>query len=89
MLLQDRLNLFGLDKLIESSAPPSPGGVERKEDVLVLSSRLGPGFSEDSVGAWSRFGQRLHRDEDQTHRDQKGGRFHSRSITPDGSSDKC
>jgi hypothetical protein len=41
VLLEDRLNLLGLDKLIESLAPSSPGGIEPEEDSLVLGRGLG------------------------------------------------
>jgi len=51
---EDRLDFFGLDKLIESAAPPSRGCVEAEEYSLVLSGGGGPGFGEDFFGGRNR-----------------------------------
>lgn len=51
VLLEDRLDLFGLDKLIESLAPPSPGGIESEKDRFVLGRGLGFSLGQDLVGA--------------------------------------
>jgi len=43
ILLNERLDFFGFDKLIESAAPPSPGSVEEQKDTLMSGSRVGLG----------------------------------------------
>src|SRR5206468_11317554 len=47
--LEDRLDFRGLDKLIESAAPPSPGRVEEEEDVFMSGGCVGSGLGEDGV----------------------------------------
>jgi len=46
MLGKDRLDCGSLDKPIEALAPPSPGGLEQQEDVLVLRGGLRPGAGQ-------------------------------------------
>lgn len=50
---EDWFDFFGLDKLIESAAPPSPGGVEEEKDVLVLGGRRSLRLGKNFVGARS------------------------------------
>jgi len=56
MALENRLDFFCLDKLIESVAPASPGSVEPEEDSLVVGGRRSAGLGEDFTGARSRRG---------------------------------
>jgi hypothetical protein len=55
MLGKDGLDCGSLDKPIETFAPPSPGGLEQQEDVLVLRSRLRFGAGEHLLSGRSAF----------------------------------
>jgi hypothetical protein len=47
ILFEDRLNFFGLDKLIEAAAPPSPGSVKPQKNILVRGTRRLLGLIEN------------------------------------------
>ena len=46
---EDRFDFAGLDKLIESFAPSSPGGIEGEENGFVIFGSLGSGFRQHFV----------------------------------------
>lgn len=49
--IEDGLDFFMLDKLIEPLAPPSPGGAEIDEDAFAVLGRLLAGFGQEVVRA--------------------------------------
>lgn len=51
MLFEDGLDFRGLDKLIESFAPSSPGGAENDEQVFLFGGGAGFRFGQKLVGA--------------------------------------
>ena len=80
MAFEDRLDFFGLDKLIEPPAPPSPGGVEEEEDILVVGGRCSLGLGENFVGSRSGHDSGGREDEEQAKQRQSFKRAHMRSI---------
>jgi hypothetical protein len=50
MLFQNRPDLLGLDKLIESSAPASPRRIENEKDSFVLLGGFGLGLGQHLFG---------------------------------------
>ena len=58
MFFNQRLNFLGLDKLIESAAPPSPGCVEKQEDILVPASCGGFGLRKNFISAGAAIAQK-------------------------------
>ena len=57
MLFQDGLDFLGLDKLIESIAPPSPGSAKDDEQVFLFGGGLGFRLGQNLVGAGSGLGR--------------------------------
>jgi hypothetical protein len=50
ILVDDRLDLGGLDETIEFLAPPSPGGAKNHEDGALTGRRLRLGMVEKGIG---------------------------------------
>ena len=65
MLVENRLDLLVLDKLIEPFAPTSPGGIETEENAFVFARGFGFGFGQEPVGSGSSLSSRAHGDKKQ------------------------
>lgn len=80
MAFEDGLDVAGLDKLIESFAPPSPRRVEGEENGFVFFGGPGFGFGQHFVGGGRRLGEHGERDKERRKNNEAKFCAHGRTM---------
>ena len=88
IFFQDRLDFWGLDKLIESFAPSSPGSAEDDEKIFLFCGGFGFCFGQKLIGGRWSLGNGCRRNKDRRQDGWNNFRAHGRTMERAGETSK-